>query len=83
MPGRTQTATSYAQRFQQSGRRWREALADAELPVLTVQLNRVYQPADPDADRHWSQVREDAATGGATDAGHEAWCRRSTCRLRI
>ena len=51
-------ATSYAQRFQQAVAAWREALADAELPVLTVQLNRVYQPADPDADRHWSQVRE-------------------------
>ena len=26
--------------------------------MLTVQLNRVYQPADPDVDRRWSQVRE-------------------------
>ena len=51
-------ATSYAQRFQQAVAAWWEALADAELPVLTVQLNRVYQPADPDADRRWSQVRE-------------------------
>ena len=51
-------ATSYAERFQQAVAAWREALADAELPVLTVQLNRVYQPADPDADRRWSQVRE-------------------------
>ena len=51
-------ATSYTQRFQQAVAAWREALADAELPVLTVQLNRVYQPADPDADRRWSQVRE-------------------------
>lgn len=51
-------ATRYAQRFQQAVAAWREALADAELPVLTVQLNRAYQPADPDADQHWSQVRE-------------------------
>ena len=51
-------ATSYVERFQQAVAAWREALADAELPVLTVQLNRVRQPVDPDADRRWSQVRE-------------------------
>ncbi len=51
-------ATSYAERFQRAVAAWRAALADAELPVLTVQLNRVYQPADPDVDRRWSQVRE-------------------------
>ena len=56
--GTDEDATSYAQRFQQAVAAWREALADAKLPVLTVQLNRVYQPADSDADRHWSQVRE-------------------------
>ena len=51
-------AASYAQRFRRALAAWREALGDPELPVLTVQLNRVYQPADPDADRRWSQVRE-------------------------
>ena len=43
MPGDAD-ATSYAQRFQQAVAAWREALADAELPVLTVQLNRVCRP---------------------------------------
>ncbi len=52
-------ATTYAQRFRQAVGAWREALADPELPVLTVQVNRVCQAADPDADRRWSQVREE------------------------
>ena len=51
-------ASTYARRFGQAAAAWREALSDPELPVLTVQLNRVHQPPDPDADRRWSQVRE-------------------------
>ena len=51
-------AATYARRFGQAVAAWREALGDPELPVLTVQLNRVYNPPDPDADRRWSQVRE-------------------------
>ena len=51
-------AATYARRFGQALAAWREALGDPELPVLTVQLNRVYNPPDPDADRRWSQVRD-------------------------
>ena len=51
-------ATSYAARFNQALGAWREALRDAGLPVLTVQLNRVFQPEDAGADQRWSQVRE-------------------------
>ena len=51
-------ASTYARRFEQAAAAWRQALADPDLPVLTVQLNRAYLPPDPDADRRWSQVRE-------------------------
>ena len=51
-------ASTYARRFGRAAAAWREALGDPELPVLTVQVNRVYQPPDTDADRRWSQVRE-------------------------
>ncbi|MDE0966111.1 MAG: hypothetical protein OSB73_23545 [Candidatus Latescibacteria bacterium] len=52
-------ATSYAERFAQAVGAWREALKDTKLPVLTVQLNRVFRPEDDaEADRYWSQVRE-------------------------
>ena len=57
--GTAADAASYAERFTQAVGAWREALKDAELPVLTVQLNRVFRPeADAEADRYWSQVRE-------------------------
>jgi hypothetical protein len=51
-------AASYAQRFAQAVAAWRQALGDPELPVLTVQLNRVFQVADEGAHRRWTQVRE-------------------------
>ena len=56
--GNEAEATSYGARFNQALGAWREALGDAELPVLTVQLNRVLQPEDSGADQRWSQVRE-------------------------
>lgn len=37
---------------------WRSALGQPDLPVITVQLNRVYQPADAGGDLGWSLVRE-------------------------
>lgn len=51
-------ADAYAQRFCRAVEAWRAALGDAELPVLTVQLNRVFQPADEGVDRRWTQLRE-------------------------
>ncbi len=62
-------ASTYARRFGQAAAAWREALSDPDLPVLTVQLNRVYQPADPDADRRWSQVREAQRSAAGPSAG--------------
>ncbi len=51
-------AATYAERFTRAVEAWRAALDDPELPVLTVQLNRVYQPADEGMNRRWTQVRE-------------------------
>jgi hypothetical protein len=51
-------AESYAQRFVRAVRAWREALDSPDLPVLTVQINRKTEPAEPGADRGWSLVRE-------------------------
>jgi sialate O-acetylesterase len=53
-----QQAPTYEQRFIAAVRAWREALHDPDLAVITVQLNRVYQPPNEEADRGWSQVRE-------------------------
>ena len=52
-------AKSYAARFLQAVNAWREALGDTRLPVLTVQLNRVFKPEEEGADWRWSQVREE------------------------
>lgn len=56
--GTDEQATSYEQRFADAVGAWREALADNALPVLTVQLNRVYGRSEPEADKYWTQVRE-------------------------
>jgi len=53
-----QQAPTYEQRFIAAVAAWREALRDPGLAVITVQLNRVYQPPSEEADRGWSQVRE-------------------------
>ena len=60
-------ATSYAQRFSQAVAAWRTALGDPQLPVLTVQLNRVYQVADEGSHRRWTQVREAQRQVARTD----------------
>jgi hypothetical protein len=49
---------TYARRFDQAVCAWREALGEPDLPVIVVQLNRVRQPATPDADRSWTTLRE-------------------------
>ncbi|MEI6085143.1 MAG: sialate O-acetylesterase [Verrucomicrobiota bacterium] len=56
--GNEPTATSYARRFMEAVTAWRQALRQPALPVLTVQLNRAYSPADETAHRNWSRVRE-------------------------
>ncbi|HVF09901.1 MAG TPA: sialate O-acetylesterase [Abditibacteriaceae bacterium] len=56
--GTDESATSYEKRFIQTVQAWRKALKDRHLAVITVQLNRVYSPADEAAHRRWSQVRE-------------------------
>ncbi|MSR81807.1 MAG: sialate O-acetylesterase [Candidatus Latescibacteria bacterium] len=60
-------ATSYAQRFAQTVAAWRQALGDSQLPVLTVQLNRVFQVADEGSHRRWTQVREAQRQVARTD----------------
>ncbi len=49
---------SYAARFAAAVDAWRAALGDQALPVLTVQLNRVYQKPSDEGERGWSKVRE-------------------------
>ncbi len=56
--GAEEVAASYARRFTDAVSAWRAALGKAQLPVLTVQLNRVYGRAEPGPDRWWTQVRQ-------------------------
>ena len=51
-------APTYEKRFIAAVQAWREATNNPDLAVITVQLNRVYQPPDDKADRGWSTVRE-------------------------
>jgi len=51
-------APTYEERFTKAVRAWRDDLRSPGLAVITVQLNRVYQPPNEEADRGWSQVRE-------------------------
>jgi hypothetical protein len=50
--------TTYAERFINAVGAWREALHNPGMPVLTVQLNRVFQTPTDEAQRGWSLVRE-------------------------
>jgi hypothetical protein len=54
----TDICDTYAHRFDQAVCAWREALGEPDLPVIVVQLNRVRQPATPDADRRWTILRD-------------------------
>ncbi len=56
--GTDETAGSYVERFCGAVDAWRRAFAAPRLPVITVQLNRVYQERSAEADRRWSLVRE-------------------------
>jgi hypothetical protein len=51
-------AGSYLERFGQAVASWRGALGQPDLAVITVQLNRVNEPANGDNDRAWSLIRE-------------------------
>lgn len=57
-------AESYAERFQAAVEAWRAALQQPDLPILTVQLNRYYQPPETtpanvdEMARAWSLVQE-------------------------
>lgn len=57
-------AESYAGRFQAAVGAWRAALQQPDLPILTVQLNRYYQPPETlpanfdEMARAWSLVQE-------------------------
>ncbi len=57
-------AESYATRFQAAVGAWREALGQPDLPMLTVQLNRYYQPPESvtaesaGMARAWTLIRE-------------------------
>ncbi|WP_418667867.1 sialate O-acetylesterase [Allofournierella sp.] len=52
------SAGTYLERFTALVRRTREALAQPELPFITVQLNRSLEPAFEARDRQWGMVRE-------------------------
>ncbi|MCL4506292.1 MAG: sialate O-acetylesterase [Chloroflexi bacterium] len=53
-----QDSPTYARRFIQAAHAWREALHDDNLPVITVQLNRVHPTAGERSDTGWSLLRE-------------------------
>jgi sialate O-acetylesterase len=56
--GNQADADTYAERFGDAVAAWREALSDAHLPVLTVQLNRVYGRDETSPNAWWTQVRQ-------------------------
>ena len=51
-------ATTYAARFADAVAAWRKALGNPALPVLTVQLNRVYCCNTEPGNRNWTIVRD-------------------------
>jgi sialate O-acetylesterase len=56
--GGEKEASNYEQRFINMVEVWRKALGDAELPVITVQLNRYFPQVDGVSELGWSMVRE-------------------------
>ena len=50
--------STYKKRFIDAVKAWRKALKHADLPVITVQLNRMYGATDPVSDRWWSNMRD-------------------------
>jgi hypothetical protein len=49
---------TYFERFRDALAAWREAIGDPELPIITGQLNRVYDPMPNETEERWSKVRE-------------------------
>jgi hypothetical protein len=49
---------AYADRFIQAVSAWRAAFDNPQMPVITVQLNRVHQAPTPESNLGWSLVRE-------------------------
>jgi hypothetical protein len=56
--GTDEMALSYADRFGAAVKAWRAALEAPQLPVLTVQLNRVTDPPIEEVSRRWTIVRD-------------------------
>ncbi len=56
--GSDELALNYTDRFCAAVKAWRAALKMPHLPVLTVQLNRVCEPATAEGDRRWTIVRD-------------------------
>jgi sialate O-acetylesterase len=52
------SAATYLDRFVAMVQEWRRVLGDPDLPVLTVQINRVHGGTDVGTDLGWSLVRE-------------------------
>jgi hypothetical protein len=53
-----EVAVTSGERFVAAVRAWRERLGAPSLPVITVQLNRLYNTTDTNTDLYWSLVRE-------------------------
>ena len=51
-------ADTYEKRFGDAVAAWREAFNNAHLPVLTVQLNRVYGRDEAEPNTWWTQIRQ-------------------------
>ena len=56
--GSDEAAFSYGERFAKAVGAWREALGNAELPIITVQLNRVHETTPPERHRRWTALRD-------------------------
>jgi sialate O-acetylesterase len=63
------TGATYLERFGRAVAAWRAALGQPDLPVLTVQLNRHYIPADSSLAQSWSRVREAQRRAATTIPG--------------
>lgn len=51
-------SVAYLERFSNFANRLRQDLRDAKLPILTVQLNRLAETVDREADCSWGRMRE-------------------------
>lgn len=60
------SASTYPQRFSAFVASVRQALGQPELPFVTVQINRMMEPASLELDRQWGMVREAQRQAGHT-----------------